>query len=196
MSQPSVTAIMGGNLLIGIGGNVTSDTGTPREIQKMARFALEMALNADVFASRSFRTPCFPAGAGPEYVNAAWAAKTNLPPSDVLVLLHEIESRFGRIRQERWGMRTLDLDLLAYDDLITPDLEGYQAWRGLPVETQKMRAPDQLILPHPRLQDRGFVLIPVMDVAPDWTHPVSGRTIRQMVEALPQDERDEVVPLE
>lgn len=58
-----------------------------------------------------------------------------------------------------------------------------------------MRAPDRLILPHPRAHERAFVLVPLADVASDWVHPVFGQTVRAMHEALSQDARDEVVPL-
>ena len=55
--------------------------------------------------------------------------------------------------------------------------------------------PDQLILPHPRVQDRAFVLIPLADIAPDWCHPVLRRTVRQMVDDLPPEARKDVVAL-
>jgi 2-amino-4-hydroxy-6-hydroxymethyldihydropteridine diphosphokinase len=146
--------------------------------------------------SRFFQTPCFPAGAGPDYLNAALMIEADWTPARALAILHGIEQDFGRERVQRWGQRTLDLDLIAYDDMVAPDLETYQNWRNLPVETQKMRAPDQLILPHPRLQDRAFVLVPMADVAPNWQHPVTGLSVSEMLACLPQSEIDEVVALE
>ena len=92
-------------------------------------------------------------------------------------------------------MRTLDLDLIALGDLVLPDPATHAAWRALPPDLQKMRAPDALILPHPRVQDRAFVLVPLADVAPDWTHPVLGLTVTAMLAARPVAERTEVVPL-
>ena len=145
--------------------------------------------------SRFYQTPCFPAGAGPDYLNAAVLIQADWTATQALAILHRIEQDFGRARVQRWGQRTLDLDLIAYDDVVAPDLETYQHWRDLHIETQKMRAPDQLILPHPRLQDRGFVLVPMADVAPDWVHPVSGLSVKQMLAQLPQDEKDLVVAL-
>ena len=69
------------------------------------------------------------------------------------------------------------------------------AWMTLSAENQKQKWPDQLILPHPRLQDRAFVLVPLADVAPDWVHPVLGRTVLEMRDALPAEDLDQIVPL-
>ncbi|MEM9578223.1 MAG: 2-amino-4-hydroxy-6-hydroxymethyldihydropteridine diphosphokinase [Pseudomonadota bacterium] len=145
--------------------------------------------------SRFFRTPAFPAGAGPDFVNAAFSVETDLPAHEVLECLHGVESAFGRERRQRWSARTLDLDLIALDGTVLPDMQTYQEWVGLPLEEQMSRTPAELILPHPRLQDRAFVLVPLLEVAPDWVHPATGQTIRQMHNALPENLRQEVQPL-
>lgn len=152
---------------------------------------------SDATLSRLYRTPCFPPGAGPDYVNAAgvYALDDSWTAEAFLALLHRIEGRAGRTRDIRWGARTLDLDLIALDDLVLPDAATQDAWRALPAADQARLAPDRLILPHPRLQDRAFVLVPLADVAPDWRHPRLGLTIRQMRDALPPAALDEVVPL-
>lgn len=149
----------------------------------------------DLVSSRFFATPCFPPGAGPDYVNAAARLSFDGGAEELLGVLHGIEADFGRERVQRWGQRVLDLDLIAAGEAVLPDAATYREWLDLPLEAQTKRAPDRLILPHPRLQDRGFVLVPLAEVAPEWRHPVLGRTVAEMVEALPQAARDEVVPL-
>ena len=144
-----------------------------------------------------FRTPCFPAGAGPDYVNAAaqFFLPRRIDAAGVLAALHRVEAGFGRERQLRWGMRTLDLDLLALGDSVLPDARTQDRWRLLLPEEQLRAAPDQLIVPHPRLQDRAFVLVPLAVVAPDWVHPRLGLTVTDMLAALPEGERRAVVAL-
>lgn len=145
--------------------------------------------------SRFFRTPCFPAGAGPDFVNAAVCVNCDHDPRDLLQKLHTIERQFGRTRTLRWGVRTLDLDLLAMGERVLPDRETYEHWRHLPDDQQASLTPDRLILPHPRLQDRAFALIPMRDIVPSWTHPILGQNVAQMCDALAPDEIGDVIPL-
>ncbi|MBB93065.1 MAG: 2-amino-4-hydroxy-6-hydroxymethyldihydropteridine diphosphokinase [Rhodobacteraceae bacterium] len=186
---------LGSSQIICLGANLPSSAGSPAET--LRRAVRELTCNGFrvTSVSRFFGTPCFPAGAGPDYVNAALTTRSDLPPDQVLAALHRVETAFGRNRQTRWGQRTLDLDLAAYDDLVLPDPDTYHQWRGLALAEQRLAAPDRLVLPHPRLQDRAFVLVPLMDIAPDWRHPVTGETIRDMTQQLPAEERDAVRPL-
>ncbi len=142
--------------------------------------------------SRLFRTPCFPRDAGPDFVNAALMLNTVIAPDRLMVILHDLESKRGRVRRKRWDSRTLDIDLLSYGDLILPDRQSFEKWRCLDIDLQQKSAPENLILPHPRLQERAFVLGPLMDVAPNWCHPVLEKTVEEMYFSLPVCVRNEL----
>ncbi len=182
--------------LVALGSNLGSARGDPTATLNAALSQLERESYSILRVSRFFETPCFPAGVGPDYVNAcaALSAPTN-DVAEVLRRFHAVEAEFGRSRTQRWGNRTLDLDLLAAGELQLPDPETQARWRALPPEAQIRHTPDRLILPHPRLQDRAFVLVPLADVAPDWRHPGLGRTTTQMLDALPAEDRAAMRPL-
>ncbi|WP_412551183.1 2-amino-4-hydroxy-6-hydroxymethyldihydropteridine diphosphokinase [Shimia sp. MIT910701] len=181
--------------LLALGGNLPSQFGSP--IQTLQESLIHLNRN-DVHiraVSRFFQTPCFPAEAGPDYVNAAVAIHTTLSAAELLTQLHKIESTFGRERLTRWGTRPLDIDLIGFESQVLPNASAWARWHDLPPEQQTQEAPEELILPHPRLQDRGFVLAPLMDIAPDWKHPVLGRTVAQMFGDLPEFAQKEPQPL-
>lgn len=177
---------------IALGANLNSTFGTARE-------TLEISLG--LFSDESlvirkqshwYSTPAFPPGSGPDFVNAAVLIQSEKTPQEVLTALHSIEQKMGRTRNNRWEPRLCDLDLVFCNGDILPDIATYFHWKNLDMAHQQQETPAQLILPHPRLQDRAFVLVPLLDVAPDWHHPVSGKTIRQMLEALPKAQIEEI----
>lgn len=100
----------------------------------------------------------------PDYLNGCALLVVTLTPQALLETLLQTEAHFGRVRRERWGARTLDLDLLLFDDVIlnTPTLQ----------------------IPHPRLTERGFVLVPLAEIAPTWIEPISGKAITQLVQTV------------
>ncbi|MDE4192397.1 MULTISPECIES: 2-amino-4-hydroxy-6-hydroxymethyldihydropteridine diphosphokinase [Rhodobacterales] len=181
--------------LIALGGNLNLRDLLPQDTLAAAVGELPGAGISLRAVSRFFRTPSFPAGAGPDYANAVVEIETSLSAQALLTRLHEIEAHYARERGERWGMRTLDLDLISLGDSVLPDQDEYVRWRDLPLEVQMEATPDQLILPHPRVQDRAFVLVPLCDIAPDWCHPVLQKTAAQMRDALPKADIDSVIPI-
>lgn len=183
--------------IIALGGNMPSLAGGPAETLRMALRQLAMGDKLRVLAvSRFWRTPAFPPGSGPDYVNAAALARTALSPEAALAEMHRIEAGLGRVRDGgRWQARGIDLDLIALGQAVRPDAAGQDAWRALPPPEQTRRAPECLILPHPRMQDRGFVLVPLAEIAPLWRHPRTGQTVAQMLAALPAAALDGLAPL-
>jgi 2-amino-4-hydroxy-6-hydroxymethyldihydropteridine diphosphokinase len=124
--------------------------------------------------SRWFESAPVPASDQPWFVNGVAVVETSLSPADLLALLHEIERRFGRERREVNAARILDLDLIAYGDLVRTDSPP--------------------LLPHPRLHERAFVLLPLADVVPEWRHPADGRTLSAMIRALPAEQSIRPLP--
>lgn len=119
----------------------------------------DLPLTAEVRASRAFETVAVTASGvsedAPRYLNAVALVRTRLAPTVLLRELHAIEAAHGRVRRERWGDRTLDLDLIAYGRVVSDD--------------------PRLTLPHPRAAEREFVLAPWLDVDPDAQLPGAGR---------------------
>lgn len=182
-------------VLVAIGGNVSSLSGRPEETTTHSIVEIYQRIGSPIGISGLYRTPAYPPGSGPDYVNAAMALRSDKSPVEILAILHEIEAAHGRERKARWGARTLDLDLIAVGNRVLPDRQIFDHWLSLDPERQQKDAPDQLILPHPRMQDRAFVLVPLAEVAPDWRHPVIGKTVAEMLVELPEEARAEVVPI-
>ena len=154
-------------ILIALGANLPTERfGEPRAACEAALSEFEARGIHVVRRSRWYRSRPVPPSAQPDYVNGVVAVETTLDPRALLAELHSIEAAFGRERGEKGAARTLDLDLIAYHERVS---DG------------GARGP---VLPHPRLTSRAFVLQPLSEVAPDWRHPASGRTLAELIAAL------------
>lgn len=151
-------------ILIGIGSNVQGSWGAPRETVARAWEALGRAPCRLVRASSVLETTPFGNLEQPNFVNAVALIETALDPAALLCHLQSLEREAGRVRAERWGPRTLDLDILDYDGLV--------------------REAPPPILPHPGIAERQFVLAPIAEIAPAWRHPVSGRSAADLLAGL------------
>ncbi len=155
-------------ILIALGANLDSPAGPPDATLRAALVELAELEISTLALSRIYRSPAWPDPSAPPYANAVAQIRTDLTAQRLMSLLHATETTFGRVRSARNAARTLDLDLIDCDGRVED---------GPPT------------LPHPRLAERNFVLIPLRDVAPAWRHPASKIDIADLIAALPQAER-------
>ena len=182
--------------LIALGSNLSFKERLPNEVILEAVEALKTAGVQTIELSTIYRTPAFPVGSGPDFANAVLSVQYAGTADALLRIMHDVEAAFDRVRRTRWAARTLDLDLIAFGEQILPDTETWTQWATIDSLTQVQKAPDRLILPHPRMAERAFVLVPLADVAPDWRHPVTGQTVSEAIAALPSLDRHSIVPWE
>ncbi len=161
-----------GVILVALGANLPSRFGAPKETLQTALKRLEECGVAVLACSRFWKTRPVPVSDQPWFVNAVASVRTELDPAQLLALLHRLEDEFGRVRTVVNAPRLIDLDLIAYGDTVLPPESG-------------------LTLPHPRAGERAFVLLPIQDIAPDWTHPVTGEGLASMLARVPADQMAE-----
>lgn len=162
-------------ILIGLGANLPSlRHGPPRATLEGALLALADAGVRVIARSRWYESAPVPPSDQPWFVNGVARVETARDPADLLDLLLAIERGLGRERRTAAEPRVMDLDLLAYGEVISDGTEGP-------------------VLPHPRLHERAFVLLPLREIAPDWRHPALGRSVGELIEALGGDQ--EIRPL-
>jgi len=154
---------------VGLGANLGDPPGQLQEaLAKLAATEEVELLKASAF----YLAPPLGPPDQPWYVNAVAQLRTRLEPEELLRVLHRVEQDLGRVRGERWGPRVIDLDLLLYDGLI-------------------MSGPE-LVLPHPEMHRRAFVLVPLAEIAPQAWHPVLEKTAGELLAELDAKEREAV----
>jgi 2-amino-4-hydroxy-6-hydroxymethyldihydropteridine diphosphokinase len=158
-------------ILIGLGANLDGPFGAPEKALKAC---------ADIFRAQGFemiqssniwKTAPVPVSDQPWYRNAVCSVRTRMEPQDLLRAVKAVEHDLGRQKTEINAPRVIDLDILSYHDVVMDD--------------------GDLIVPHPRLQDRAFVLYPLREIAPQWRHPVLGKAVDEMIAQLPQGQKFE-----
>ncbi len=178
------------NYLIALGSNLKSGKLTRMKILEQAlTFMSGMEMHI-VIVSSWWESKAFPPGAGPNYINGVTKVLSDLKPKEMLKKLKKIEKISGRESSKRWENRVLDLDLLACDNMILPTKTIFLEWLSLPSSLQLTKEPKQLILPHPRIQDRLFVLKPLHEVAPTWTHPILGKKPQELMDGNVWESQD------
>lgn len=151
-------------IFVALGANLPSvEHGAPRATLEAALQFLAREGVRILKRSSWWQSAAQPVSEQPDFINGVVELDTALAADQLLALLHRIEASVGRVRQARWEARVLDLDLIDYRGL---ELQGEG---GGP------------ILPHPRMQERLFVLLPLQEIAPDWRDPVSGAGIEALI---------------
>jgi 2-amino-4-hydroxy-6-hydroxymethyldihydropteridine diphosphokinase len=155
-------------IIIGLGANLPSPSyGAPKATLMAALERFEAAGLHVTARSRWYESEPVPKSDQPNFINGIVSVETTMAPAALMAVLQRIEKEFGRTKGPRNAARCIDLDIIAYGDKVT---------RG---ETLPL-------LPHPRMHERAFVLMPLQEVAPRWYHPFLGRTVDQLIDKLPR----------
>jgi len=166
-------------IFIGIGANLPSDVyGPPRAACGAALCLLEQWQVRIVSRSRWLTTAPVPAMDQPWYVNGVVHVSTDLPPQALMETLLGIETSLGRRRGEKNASRVLDLDIVAYDDLVMQPDPGSDTG---------------IVIPHPRMTERAFVLRPLAELSPEWRHPATRQTVSELLAELPTDQETQIM---
>lgn len=171
-------------LLIAFGANLPSAHGSPLETLVAVVAAFPSYGLTVVKCSHWYKTPAITPDEQPDFVNGVAQIDSDLDAEALLDLLHRIEANFGRKRRVRWGERAVDIDLIDFRGAVivpcgVPETVPGEEWTSRP-----------LALPHPELVHRGFVLLPLAEICPEWRHPQSGQKISDLVAALPAKASD------
>lgn len=169
------------HIIIGFGSNLYFGKFSPLEILSQSIQSIKKKKISVKRLSSLYQSAPVPPSGQPDFLNAAIKVETTLSPEDLMAELHDIEREFGRRRADRWEARTLDLDLLIYGDRVTPSLDY---WRRIADHPDPAAIPESVMVPHPRLHKRLFALQPLLDILPDFHHPVLQQSAKKLLEKL------------
>jgi 2-amino-4-hydroxy-6-hydroxymethyldihydropteridine diphosphokinase len=168
-------------IVIGLGANLPSQYGSPRNACGAALELLEKSGIKIIARSPWYESAPVPVSDQPWYVNGVIIIDSEWPPATILKHLLGVETQMGRQRGVRNAARIIDLDLIAYGETITDTGQTSIGKNG----------PD---IPHPRMHERAFVVLPLRDLLPNWRHPASGQSVNEMASALPPDQSIRPMP--
>jgi 2-amino-4-hydroxy-6-hydroxymethyldihydropteridine diphosphokinase len=166
-----------GKILAGFGANCPGPWGSPAETIGRGLREMESAGVRVAAVSPFYETAAIGRARQPPYVNAVAVLETDLPAEALLRLFKRVERQAGRRGGRPWGPRALDIDIVDYKGLV-------RHWRAGKGAFARAGA-RPLVLPHPLAHERPFVLAPLADIAPDWRHPVLGKSARDLLRRLP-----------
>tara|TARA_Y100000746_G_scaffold222184_1_gene222357 strand:+ start:2596 stop:3165 length:570 start_codon:yes stop_codon:yes gene_type:complete len=172
---------------VAFGGNINSSHGEPRATISAALKMLESTSLTVLKTSGFYSTPAVPEGSGPSFINVVAKISTNFNAYELLNKFHMIENEFDRRRIKRWSPRSIDIDLLTLENQVLPSTVEFLRWATLNIDRQLLETPKSLVLPHPRLHHRAFVLLPLNEIDKTWVHPVFKKSVNQMFEELEPD---------
>ena len=170
-------------IFIGLGSNLSGEAfDSPRDVLNAALEEMSQYDITIIKISPFYETEPVPKSDQPWFLNAVVAVDTILSPPELLTVLHEIEANLGRERRIRWESRIIDLDIIAYGEQIYPTAV---LWPEIlqDIKSQDI-SPKELIIPHPRMHERLFVLEPLRDICPDWHHPILKKTIAELIKTI------------
>jgi len=169
-------------VVIGIGGNLISRFGSATSTVQEAISRLEDDSNLTlVRMSPLYKSKPVPISEQPDYINAAVLLQTELNPGQLLAVLQYMELDMGRMPSDRWGSRIIDLDILAYEQIVLP---SKSSWDEITQDLEPTAVVNEAVVPHPRLHERAFASVPFARIAPKWRHPVFGTTIADIAANL------------
>lgn len=150
-------------VFLALGSNVGESKQLIKKAVELLKSSVQDIIEAPLYTSKAYGVT-----EQPDFFNTALRGETSLTPLELLEFVKHIEAEVGRVKRFRWGPREIDIDIIFYDDLVVD-------------------AP-QLTIPHPGLRERDFVLRPICDIDPAYIDPISGKSVRELLTLLPQDE--------